>query len=186
MIELREATIGDRKKTYKWLYYSDFSDYLNELGGITKETIPSYEYYKKEEYMDFYFDGSQPEKGRAYIIVCRTNGKIEDIGIISYTSFHLLDKITEFDIWLKGLNYTGHGYGTEALLRLAGIVRDSGYDKVIIRPSKHNKRAINAYQKAGFVEENFEPENYIKTEYIPKFSDGDYGPDGDVFLVLTL
>ncbi len=186
MIELREATIEDREKTYKWLYYSDFSGYLNKLGGITKETIPSYEYYKKEEYMDFYFDDSQPEKGRAYIIVCRTNGKIEDVGIISYTSFHLLDKITEFDIWLKGLSYTGHGYGTKALLRLSGIVKYLGYKKVIIRPSKHNKRAIKSYQKAGFVEEDFKPENYYLADYIPKYSDGDYGHGADVFMVLTL
>lgn len=186
MITLREATNEDRKKTYNWLYYSDFSDYLNDLEGINKETIPSYEYYKEEEYMDYFFDGSQPEKGRAYIIVCKNNVKTEDIGIVSYTSFHLLNKITEFDIWLKGLTYTGHGYGTKALLRLVGIVKDMGYEKVIIRPSKHNKRAIKSYQKAGFVEEKFEPEKYYGKEYIPKFSEGDYGPGGDVFMVFNL
>lgn len=186
MIELREATINDRKMTYNWLYYSDFSDYLNKLEGITKETIPSYEYYKKEEYMDYFFDGSQPEKGRAYIIVCKNNGEIEDIGIISYTSFHLLDKITELDIWLKGLDYTGHGFGTQAIQRLASLVKEMGYEKIIIRPSKHNKRAIKSYQKAGFVEKDLKPENYYRSEYVPKFSEGDYGPGGDVFMVLNL
>jgi RimJ/RimL family protein N-acetyltransferase len=186
IIDIRKARIRDRKMTYNWLYYSDFSDYLNDLGGISKEAIPSYEYYKKEEYMDFYFDDSQPDKGRAYIIVCKKNGKIEDIGIISYTSFHLLDKITEFDIWLKKLSLTGQGYGTKALLRLVETVRDLGYEKVIIRPSKHNKRAIKSYQKAGFIQEELEPKNYYLSEYLPKYSDGDYESGGDVFMVLKL
>ena len=87
--------------TYNWLYYSDFSDYLNDLGGISKEAIPSYEYYKKEEYMDFYFDDSQPDKGRAYIIVCKKNGKLRILGLYPTHRFIYLIKITEFDIWLK-------------------------------------------------------------------------------------
>ncbi|MBI4812863.1 MAG: GNAT family N-acetyltransferase [Methanobacterium sp.] len=110
MIKLRKATFGDRKKAYQWLYYSDFSDFLNKLQGHTSGGIPSYEDFKKD-YMDYFFDGSQLEDGCCFII-CKKDGITEDLGVISYTSFHLLDKITEFDIWLKGLSYTGHGYGT--------------------------------------------------------------------------
>jgi len=114
------------------------------------------------------------------------NGKTEDVGIISYTSFHLLDKITEFDTWLKGCSYTGQGYGTQAILQLARIISDMGYDKVIMRPSKHNKMAIKSYKKAGFVEEDLEPAIYYLPEYVDEFADGDYGPGGDVFMVLYL
>ncbi len=185
MIELREATIKDRKKSYQWLYYSDFSDFLNKLQGIKEETIPSYKEFKSD-YEDYYFDGSQPGKGRCYIIVCKNNGKNEDIGIISYTSFHLVDKITEFDIWLKGLSYTGHGYGTEALLKLIDVVKDMGYEKVIMRPSKHNEKAIKSYTKAGFLEEQLKPTKYYGAEYIDEFAEGDCGPGGDVFLVAHL
>lgn len=177
MIELREAAFEDRKKTYQWLYYSDFSDFLNKLQGVTKETIPSYEEFKAD-YEDYYFDGSQPEKGRCYIIVREDKGINEDIGIISYTSFHLLDKITEFDIWLKELSYTGHGYGTEAILKLTSLVKDRGYEKIIIRPSKHNKNAIKSYKKAGFVEEQLKPQKYYRVEYIDEFAEGDCGARG--------
>nr|WP_279383441.1 GNAT family N-acetyltransferase [Methanobacterium formicicum] len=76
-----------------------------------------------------FFNGSHPEKGRCYVIVCTNNGKEEDIGIISYTSFHLRDKITEFDIWLKGNHYTGHGFGTKAIQILTSIVKGLGYEK---------------------------------------------------------
>ncbi|MDI9436338.1 MAG: hypothetical protein QM396_10115, partial [Euryarchaeota archaeon] len=77
-------------------------------------------------------------------------------------------------------------YGTKALLRLVETVRDLGYEKVIIRPSKHNKRAIKSYQKAGFIQEELEPKNYYLSEYLPKYSDGDYESGGDVFMVLKL
>ena len=185
MIELRKTTMEDRKRAYEWLYHSDFSDFLNKLPGVKQEEIPSYPEFTAD-YEDYFFDGSHPEKGRCYVIVCTTNGKKEDIGIISYTSFHLLDKITEFDIWLKGNRYTGHGFGTQAIQILTRIVKGLGYEKVIIRPSKYNKRAIKSYQKAGFVEEELNPEHYYLSEYIPQFSDGDYGPGGDVFMVLSL
>lgn len=185
MIKLRKATLGDRKKAYQWLYYSDFSDFLNKLQGLTSGDIPSYEEFKKD-YMDYFFDGSQPDRGCCFIITCKKEGITEDLGIISYTSFHLLDKITEFDIWLKGLRYTGHGYGTKAILALAGMVREFGYDKVIMRPSKHNKRAINSYQKAGFMVKELIPCEYYKTDFINEFSQGDCGPGEDVFMVLDL
>ena len=53
MIKLRKATFGDRKKAYQWLYYSDFSDFLNKLQGHTSGGIPSYEDFKKD-YMDIF------------------------------------------------------------------------------------------------------------------------------------
>jgi len=80
MIELREAIIEDREKAYQWLYYSDFSKFLNRLEGLTGETIPSYEKFK-EDYQDYYFNGSHPEKGRCYIIVLKKNG-IPKIGYV--------------------------------------------------------------------------------------------------------
>jgi Acetyltransferases, including N-acetylases of ribosomal proteins len=185
MIELRKATIKDRRKAYQWLYFSDFSDFLNHLQGYTNDNLPSYEKFQSD-YDDYFFTGSHEEKGRCYIIVSRKNGKTEDIGIISYTSFHLLDKITEFDIWLKGRSHAGQGYGTQAIIKLASIIKDMGYDNVIMRPSKHNTRAIRSYIKAGFVEEELVPANYYLPEYIGEFADGDYGPGGDVFMVLYL
>ena len=36
------------------------------------------------------------------------------------------------------------------------------------------------------MEEDFKPKNYYLSEYIPKYSDGDYGHGADVFMVLTL
>ncbi|MCC7559652.1 MAG: GNAT family N-acetyltransferase [Methanobacterium sp.] len=185
MIELRKATIKDRKKAYQWLYFSDFSDFLNQLQGYTSDNLPSYKEFQSD-YEDYFFTGSQEERGRCYIIVSRKNGKTDDIGIISYTSFHLQGKITEFDIWLKERSCTGHGYGTKAILQLASRIKDMGYDKVIMRPSKHNKMAIRSYKKAGFVEEGLEPASYYLPEYVDEFADGDCGPGGDVFLVLYL
>jgi hypothetical protein len=58
--------------------------------------------------------------------------------------------------------------------------------RVIMRPSKHNKKAIKSYKKAGFLEEQLKPTKYYRAEYIDEFAEGDCGPGGDVFMVLSL
>src|SRR3972149_3357016 len=106
ILKIREATLNDYQKVYQWLYYGDHANLLNQLEGIADENIPSFDDFKKNGYFEYFFNGSAPEKGRSYIITLAG----EDIGHISTTSYHLLNGIAEFDIWLKNLNHTGKGY----------------------------------------------------------------------------
>ena len=179
MIYLKEAVLQDRKKIYKWLYFSDFSPFLNELQAPAALSVPSFHEFK-EDYEDFFFESSNPEKGQGYII---TNEE-QDIGFISYTSFHLMKGIAELDIWLKSLNYAGNEHGTFALKSLSKKLLTEGFHTLIMRPCAKNIRAINSYKKAGFVESIFEPEKYYKKEYIDKYAPGDCKNGEDIFMVL--
>ena len=180
-ITLRYAEIRDYESVYRWLFFSDFSEFLKQAEGGSADSLPSFEEFK-HDYLPYFFDGTAPEKGRSYIIRLNDN---DDIGHISYTSFHLLENITEFDIWLSGLKFTGKSYGTSAISILAEQVFSAGYQKIIIRPAKNNLRAIKSYQKAGFQYTDLIPEHYYKPEFIDLYARGDSGMGNDVFLTLV-
>ncbi|TVR74704.1 MAG: N-acetyltransferase [Marinilabiliales bacterium] len=185
MIELTEAKIEDRKKAYNWLFHSDFSDFLMNLEGYTRDTIPAYEEFCNE-YWDFFFDGTQPENGRCYKVVTSGPEK-EEIGFIYYTSFHVKEGIAEIDMWLKSLEYAGRGIGTEAVnLLVEKLHRELGLHTFFMRPSRKNTRAVNAYTKAGFKQTELVAEDYYKPEFIEEYRKGGYGEGNDVFLVKKL
>ncbi|MGD2033734.1 MAG: GNAT family N-acetyltransferase [Bacteroidales bacterium] len=179
-ISLRFAEIRDYETAYRWLFFSDFSELVNQPAEVSADSLPSYEEFK-HDYLPYFFDGSAPEKGRSFIIQL---DKTEDIGHISYTSFHLLDGITEFDIWLSELKYTGKSYGTYAISQLAERVFSEGYTTIIIRPARNNIRAIRSYQKAGFKPAEMIPEKYYKPEFIKLYANGDTGKGNDEFMTL--
>jgi RimJ/RimL family protein N-acetyltransferase len=181
MVKLIEARIEDREKAYNWLFHSDFSDFLMNLEGYTRDTIPAYEEFCNE-YWDFFFDGTQPESGRCYKIVSAETG--EELGFIYYTAFHVIEGVAELDIWLKSLDYAGKGIGTEAIeLLVDKLSREPGFHTFFMRPSKQNTRAVNAYKKAGFKESKLIPRNFYKPEFIEEYTKGDYGEGKDIFLV---
>lgn len=177
-ITLRFAEIRDYESAYRWLFFSDFSALLKNSQGISADKLPSFSEFK-HDYLPYFFDGTSPGKGRSYII--QLNGK-EDIGHISYSSFHLLEVITEFDIWLSGLKHTGKSYGTSAISLLAERMFSEGYSTIIIRPAKNNVRAIKSYQKAGFKTIDLIPEKYYKAEFIDLYTNRDSEKRNDVFM----
>jgi hypothetical protein len=61
MIYLKEAVLQDRKKIYNWLYFSDFSSFLNELQSSGQ--IPSPHKFK-EDYEDFFLKVLVQKKDR--------------------------------------------------------------------------------------------------------------------------
>lgn len=183
MIYLKKAELEDRRKAYNWLYFSDFSSFLNELQVDDSEGIPTMQEFE-EDYGDFFFQDSHPEKGRAYLIILKEAGDLEEIGFITYTAFHLKEGIAEIDIWLKSLEFAGKGYGTEAVKILTReVFQKKGFDTIIIRPCAKNVRAVKSYKKAGFKENNFKPEYYIK-EFIHQLGPGNCKNGQDIFMVL--
>lgn len=108
--------------------------------------IPSWEEFC-EEYPLSFFTASGDGRGRMFIIQVGD----EDIGAIGYD---LLDKNKDrvvLDIWMRAEKYCGSGYGSDALSTLCEhIHKTHAISDFIISPSSRNKRAIAAYQKAGF------------------------------------
>jgi RimJ/RimL family protein N-acetyltransferase len=146
-IIIRPATLNDKIKVFEWLTNSNLTKEMMGLPDYPDAKIPSWEEFDND-YLNHYFDGSAPSKGRCYIIIEEGN----EVGQINYNAIDNVKKVTDLDIWLSDLKYTGRGIGTEAIKLLCDYLNEEfGCEQIVMSPSKRNKYAIKSYEKAGFV-----------------------------------
>jgi diamine N-acetyltransferase len=144
-IKLRPATEKDRQKVFTWLAHSDLTPSMMGAPHYPHHPIPTWEEFCAD-YSEHYFDDTQPEKGRCFIIVRDGN----DIGVVSYNVIRACG-LTDMDIWLRSEADCGKNSGSDALNTLANYLNQQfGVKKIVISPSARNHRAIAAYSKAGF------------------------------------
>jgi RimJ/RimL family protein N-acetyltransferase len=178
-VELIPAKLEDRRKIYEWGCQSEITKYHAGPPDYPEHPVPTWEEFC-EDYVEYYFDGSEPKKGRGFIIIFDE----EPIGFISYASFHLKRYKTELDIWMNCEENCGKGFGTDAIIALGGYLnKNMLINELIMRPSIRNTRAIRSYMKAGFEVSKLSPEWYLLDEYVLIYGSGDYGIGGDVLLV---
>lgn len=171
-LNLEPARESDRKKIHQWL--------LNWNNGSVYDELPTYDEYCQEE-DDYFYDGSEPEKGMYYII--KSNS--QEVGCISYTCYHLKPKTAELDIWLKDESVTGNGYGMSAITLLCEDLHIRfNINTFLIRPSKKNLQAIHVYKKCSFIEMTEDISEYMKPEFLEEFGPGDCGIEGTENLIL--
>ncbi|HCP31945.1 TPA: hypothetical protein DIT45_01640 [Candidatus Acetothermia bacterium] len=145
-VRLHPATLEDRQQIYQALARSDLTDIL--LGHPSQDYTPllSYEAFC-DDYKQYYFDDSNPEGGRCFVI--EVDGQA--IGQVNYNDIERDKNRTELDIWMFAEHHCGHGYGSEALRLLCDYLRSQfNVEGFYIKPSASNPRAIRAYEKAGF------------------------------------
>jgi diamine N-acetyltransferase len=119
--------------------------------------VPTWDEFDND-YSDHYFDDSQPGIGKCFVI--EHNG--QEIGQINYNQIDTNTKSTEIDIWLADYQFTSKGFGTEAIKILCCyLVKSFGCRTFFIAPSRRNKNAIKSYKKAGFIETERIPDNFI-------------------------
>ena len=182
LIKLIPATLKDKQNVYIWCCHSETTKYHSGPPHYPEAPIPSSEEFFKEGcgYEDYFFDGTQPKNGRGFIILFNN----EQVGFISYASFHLKQGWSELDIWMNSEANCGNGYGSDALIVLADYLnKNIGINNLIVRPSLKNKQAIKAYMKAGFKKSDLLAKEYMLEEYLELFGSGDYGTGGDQLLV---
>jgi len=182
MIELIPATLDDKEIIYIWCFHSETTKSHSGQPDYPEAPIASPEEFFKENggYEDYYFTGERPQDGRGFLI---KHGD-ESVGFVSYASFHLNPGVSELDIWMNSEAHCGKGFGTDALVALSEYLRQTlNKHTLIMRPSAKNKRAIRAYNKAGFAASDKPIDTFMPPEYLPVYSDGDYGSGGDVLLV---
>jgi len=146
-IELHAARESDRKKIFNWLSRSDLTEWM--MG------VPNFPDLPPSSWMDFcqdytpsFFNPSGDGQGRQFIILFQ--GK--EVGTIGYDLLDQIKNRVVVDIWMRAQKYCGHGYGPDALSTLCRYIHGTfGIKTFIISPSARNKRAIAAYQKAGFI-----------------------------------
>lgn len=119
-----------------------------------------------DDYLPHYFDDSAPSSGRCFIILA--DG--EDVGAVCYNAIDEKLRCTELDIWLCSEAHCGRGYGSAALRAICAHLREAlGVEQFIVRPSSRNRRAIAAYERAGFQLLPLSP-----AEQRAKYGEGDY------------
>jgi diamine N-acetyltransferase len=119
--------------------------------------VPSWEEFV-EDYASFYFDGTQPGRGRCFIIEVQH----QPVGQINYDIISPAGPTIELDIWLSGSAFSRKGYGPDAINTLCAYLWQAfGRPTFVIAPSARNSRAVKAYRKAGFVSTSQLPPGFI-------------------------
>ena len=153
-IRLRPATLADRRRIFEWLAHSDITRSMLGPPDFPDAPIPSWAEFITD-YIEHYFTASDPRAGCCYVIE-RTK---EAIGQINHSA--IIEGATELDIWLRGEELTGLGYGSQAIQILCEhLFKTYSCQRFYIAPSRRNKRAVRAYEKAGFVETADLPEGF--------------------------
>ena len=182
-IRLIPATLDDRQKIYEWCFQSEITKCHSGPPDYPNNPIPTYEeFYASDKggYTEYYFTGAKPNDGRGLLIM---NGE-EAVGFISYCSFHLKPGTSELDIWMKDEANCGKGFGADALVSLGNYLNEEmGVRELIIAPSKRNKRAVRAYEKAGFRKTDKAMSEFLLSEYVSVFKEGDYGMEDTAILI---
>jgi RimJ/RimL family protein N-acetyltransferase len=156
---LRPASMDDRRVIYEWLALSSATPSMMGAPLFPENPPPSWEEFV-DDYTDNYFDGSEPGRGRLFVIEADGN----PVGAISYSTGGVRDACFELDIWMSREEECGKGYGPDALDTLCRYLESVfGPKDMVIRPSARNRRAVRAYRKAGFVP-------------LAPGEDGEYGP----------
>jgi len=166
VIKLRPATMADRKQIYQWLAESDLTSLMLGPPLFPDNPVPVW-YEFVSDYSHHFFDGSMPGKGQCYVI--EVNG--EPAGQVNHNEIY--GNSTELDIWMRSSEYTGKGYGSDALETLCDHLRlTMGIHLFYIAPAAKNKAAIAAYKKAGFAPTPDKPDwlvpDYKKTTVMVK------------------
>ena len=140
---LRPMTLRERQLFYRWATSSDATPFW--YGELYGDEVPSYVVFK-HEWPNYYFDGSQLNKGRAFLIMLDQTR----IGQINYNEIEERDHSVELDILIAEEKYYGRGYGTDAIRTLTSyLFREMKVRRCRIEVVSKNPRAIRAYEKAG-------------------------------------
>lgn len=144
IIKLRPMTTDEKSLFFEMATKSEATPYL--YGEMYGNKIPTWD-EMFDDYKEFYFDGSQPEKGRCFAILLND----EVIGQINYNEINRQNSSVELDIWIAKNANTGKGAGSDALKTLIKyLAEEMKMSNFIICPSANNPRAIKSYQNAGF------------------------------------
>lgn len=141
---LRPMTVDEILIFYQWATQSDSAPFW--YGELYGTHVPTYEEFTRD-WKRYYFDGSEPEKGRCFIILVGNKA----IGQINYNEINRENNSVELDIIIAEDADKNKGYGTDALKTLTNYLFQNMKIKLCwIEHITKNPRAIRASEKAGF------------------------------------
>lgn len=143
-VVLRPMTVEQIPIFYEWATQSDSTSFW--YGELYGDHIPTYEEFIRD-WKRYYFDGSEPEKGRCFMIFVGNKA----IGQVNYNEINRKNNSVELDIIIAEDIEKNKGYGSDALKTLAKyLFQNMNIQLCWIEVITKNPRAIRAYEKAGF------------------------------------
>jgi len=160
-LTLRPSAPNEKRKIFDWLANSNLTSQMLGPPVFPDNPVPTWEEFD-HDYSDHFFDGTQPLMGRCFIII----HKGQEIGQINYNEIDSMTNATELDIWLADKQFTGQGFGPEAVKILCRYLdKRFSCKRIYMQPSLRNPNAIRAYKKAGFKEQLVVPGNFVLDYY---------------------
>lgn len=155
-VTLKPALLADKIKIYNWLARSNLTSEMLGYPKFPDNPVPTWEEFD-EDYLDHYFNDSQPNAGRCYLIIHNDT----EVGQINYNPIDGVTKTTELDIWLADKKFTCKGIGTAAIdILCKKLFAETECRMILIQPSARNLKAIHTYSKAGFELVNETPKGF--------------------------
>jgi len=153
-------------------------DEIREMLFYGENDLEPFENFVKTE--SKWFPGS--ESKNAYYLI-EYDGDF--IGWISHSYNNAKIENMEIDISFSSMSHTGKGLGTKIITVLTDYAHEKYKIKTfMIRPGKHNTRAIKAYEKSGFkITDSYNPNDYYTAEDVVLWGDGDLGVENTVNMV---
>jgi RimJ/RimL family protein N-acetyltransferase len=146
LTRLRPALPGEAKLVYSWAVDPEVVPFW---GGA--DSYPDFESFMAD-WAPFYFDGSEPTRGRAFMIEALPEGR--PIGVVATNEIDARHMTTEIDMLIGVGRYRGRGYGSDALGALVRFLFDEvGLHRIWLGTYDFNVRARRLYEKVGFVVE---------------------------------
>jgi len=140
-VALRPMTVDEIPIFYKWATQSDSTPFWYD-----DDHVLTYEEFIRD-WKGYYFDGSEPEKGRCFIMLVGNKA----IGQINYNEINRANNSVELDIIIAEDVDKSKGYGSDALKTLVKyLFQNMNIQLCWIEAITKNPRAIRAYEKAGF------------------------------------
>jgi RimJ/RimL family protein N-acetyltransferase len=153
---LRPMTVDEVPLLYQWATQSEAAPFW--YGEMVGEPVPTYEQFGRE-FPDYYFDSSQPEKGRSFAILIENR----PIGEINYNEINRENNSVDLDIIIAEDSDKNKGLGTDALMTLARyLFQEMNIELCWLETITRNPRAIRAYEKARFKKTRTYPQNGIE------------------------
>jgi RimJ/RimL family protein N-acetyltransferase len=108
----------------------------------------------KGDWRSHYFSDNNPYTGRCFAILKGKNPVGKPIGMISYNRIDRDNRSVDIDMIIGQTKDWGQGYGADSLRTFARYLFDRfDLNRIWLGTYIYNKRAIRAYEKAGFQKE---------------------------------
>ncbi len=148
-IKLKRPALADRRRVYLWLSTPGIVDKMMGPPTFPDVAPPTYTEFVAD-YPDFLWLHDQPEAGRVFLIAAQE----QDVGCIVQNDIVTTTgntRAAEIDIWLAGPEFTGRGFGRQAISELCYLLASEfRIAELFLQPSARNEAACVAYQRAGF------------------------------------